>query len=227
MAQARASTTELVVAAAARVFLAKGYQASTMADIAREANISKPTVYQYVQSKQWLLDTIVSLVSEELERCGQVIHTADAPANARLRWLIRVHVAFAVRYRNSYRVTFSEQAALSPAARQEFKQWAKRTTSKFVDLLAECRQEGTLDWPRDIEVAGNLILSTLTSVHRWFFPDGRRMTEELLVEYIEHLLSGVITESDMPSWPMPELPMSPFEDPQGDEAVLVRRSPAR
>ena len=95
-------------------------------------------------------------------------------------------MAFAVRYRNSYRVTFSEQAALSPGARKEFRLWAKRTTSKFVDLLAECREEGTLDWPRDIEVAGNLILSTLTSVHRWFFPDGRRMTEELLVEHIEH-----------------------------------------
>ena len=81
MAQARATTTELVIAAAARVFLAKGYQASTMADIAREADISKPTVYQYIESKQWLLDQIVSLVSEDLERCEHIIHTADAPAN--------------------------------------------------------------------------------------------------------------------------------------------------
>lgn len=222
MAQARATTTELVVAAAARVFLERGYQASTMADIAREANISKPTVYQYVPSKQWLLDTIVSLVSEDLERCERVIHTADAPANVRLRWLIRVHVAFAVRYRNSYRVTFSEQAALSPAARQELRRWSKQMTSKFVDLLAECRQEGTLDWPRDIEVAGNLIMSTLTSVHRWFFPDGHRLTEALLVEHIEHMLSGIITEIDMPHWPMPELPTSPFEDSPSDEAVLAR-----
>ena len=222
MAQARATTTELVVAAAARVFLEKGYQASTMADIAREANISKPTVYQYVPSKQWLLDNIVSLVSEDLERCEHVIHAADAPANVRLRWLIELHVAFAVRYRNSYRVTFSEQTALSPGARKEFRLWAKRTTSNFVDLLSECRDEGTLDWPRDLEVAGNLILSTLTSVHRWFFPDGRRLTEELLVAHIDHLLSGVLSETDMPNWPMPELPSSLFEDPRGDEAVLVR-----
>lgn len=220
MAQARATSTEWVIAAAARVFLAKGYQASTVEDIAREAGISKPTVYQYVQSKQWLLDRIVSLVSEDLERSERVVHTADAPANVRLHWIFELHVTFAVRYRNSYRVTFSEQAALSRVARDEFRLWARRTTSNFADLLSECRREGTFDWPQDIEVAANLIMSTLTSTHRWFKPD-EQLSNERLVEHIVHLLSGVYTEPAMGDWPMPELPVPSFEPPGPDEAAAL------
>jgi TetR/AcrR family transcriptional regulator, cholesterol catabolism regulator len=222
MAQARATSTEQVVAAAARVFLARGYQASTVDDIAREANISKPTVYQYVQSKQWLLDRIVGLVSEDLERCERVVHTAQAPANVRLHWLIQLHVTFAVRYRNSYRVTFSEQAGLSRVAREEFRRWAKDATSNFVDLLVECRGQGTFDWPHDIEVAANLIMSTLTSTHRWFHPD-EQLSHEVLVAHIVHLLSGVYHAPEMSDWPMPELPISPLGQPHPDEAAALAR----
>src|SRR5580693_1645910 len=44
---------------AARVFERRGYADATLDDIAAEAGISKPTVYQYVSSKQRLLETIV------------------------------------------------------------------------------------------------------------------------------------------------------------------------
>jgi AcrR family transcriptional regulator len=220
MAQARATSTDQVIAAAARVFLARGYQASTVDDIAREANISKPTVYQYVESKQWLLDRIVGLVSEDLERCERVVHTADAPANVRLHWLIQLHVTFAVHYRNSYRVTFSEQAALSRGAREEFRRWAKTNTANFVDLLSECRRQGTFDWPGDIEVAANLIMSTLTASHRWFHPV-EQLSNDVLVEHIVHLFSGVYQAPQMSDWPMPELPISPLDQPSSDEADLL------
>ncbi len=210
MAQARATTTEGVTAAAARVFLQKGYQASTIDDIAREAGISKPTVYQYARSKQWLLDEIVSLVSREMEECESVLLSASAPASVRLHWVLQLHVAFAVRYRQSYRVTLSEQAGLSPEARDEFRLWARRATSNFGNLLADCRREGSFDWPHDIEVAANLIMSTLNSIHRWFQPD-ETLSVAMLVDYVLHLFSGAYTAPEMTCWAMPELPASTID----------------
>jgi AcrR family transcriptional regulator len=55
----RALETQDLVAAAARVFERRGYADATLDDIAAEAGVSKPTVYQYVSSKQRLLETIV------------------------------------------------------------------------------------------------------------------------------------------------------------------------
>jgi len=219
MAQARATTTKQVTAAAARVFLKNGYQASTIEDIAREAGISKPTVYQYAKSKQWLLDQIVSLVSREMEQCESVLLSAKAPAGVRLYWIFQLQVTLAVQYRESYRVTLSEQAALSPEARDEFRLWARRTTSNYAALLAECRDEGSFDWPGDIEVATNLILSTLTSIHRWFDPT-KKLTSAVLANQVARLLSGVYTAPDMTYWPMPELPISQIDLGQTPGIVL-------
>ncbi|MDF3312194.1 TetR/AcrR family transcriptional regulator [Rhodococcus sp. T2V] len=215
MAQARVTTTERVIAAAAQVFLEKGYQGSTIADIAEAANISKPTVYQYAKNKQWLLERIVALVSTEMEKCERVLHEADAPASVRLHWLIQLHVDFAVRYRNSYRVTLSEQADLSPEARDEFRLWARRTTNRFADLLAAARRDETFDWPGDISIAANLILSTLTSIHRWFHPDGR-VSSAKLVDDIVRMFSGIYTAPDMGNWSMPvlQLPAAEVEYPE-------------
>ncbi|OZC83393.1 hypothetical protein CH282_15635 [Rhodococcus sp. 06-418-1B] len=206
MVQVRASSTELVLAAATRVFLEKGYPASTIADIAEAAGISKPTVYQYAKSKQWLLEEIVSRLSLEMEQCELILHDYDAPASVRLHWVIQLNIELAVQYRNSFRVTLSEQTVLTPQARDEFRLWARRTTNRFADLLAKARREGTFDWPGDISIAANLLLSTLTSVHRWFHPDSVTSPRDL-ADSVIYMISGVYAAPNMDEWPMPPLPI--------------------
>ena len=153
MAQKRATSTEALVNAAARVFLEKGFEVSTIDDVAREAGVSKPTVYQYAKSKQWLLDEIVRLMCQDMEKAQLRMYSDPAPAIVRLHWLMELNIELAIEYRNSYRVTLSEQTALSPAARDEFRLWARRTTTRFAELLTECRQDGTFTWHGDIMVA--------------------------------------------------------------------------
>lgn len=205
MAQARASSTERVIAAATQVFLEKGFQSSTIDDIARAANISKPTVYQYAPSKQWLFDTIVRLICDVLTDCGAAVAAVDAPAAVRLQWSIQMNIEVAMTYRSSYRLTLGEQTDLSAQARDEFRIWARRTTTDFAELLAACRREGSLDWDGDIMQAANLILSMLNSTYRWFHPTSPRDSAELATR-VSTLLSGVFTVPDMTDWPMPDLP---------------------
>jgi AcrR family transcriptional regulator len=59
MARPRTTSTEHVIATAATLFLERGYHNTSIEDVAEAAGISKPTVYKYVESKQWLLDTIM------------------------------------------------------------------------------------------------------------------------------------------------------------------------
>ena len=212
MAQARATTTEQVIDAATAVFLEKGFENSTISDIARAARISKPTIYQYVEGKQWLLDRIMALMCSAMEESALLVYQTKAPAAVRLCWMIQLHLELAVRYRNSYRVTLSEQSGLSPHAREEFRLWARRTSNQFADLLAECRREGAFDWPGDIGVAANLLMSTLNSTHRWFHVDSRT-TEAMMLESVFRLISGVFQTPAMEAWPMPDIPLR-FHQPR-------------
>ncbi len=55
-----------ILDAATKVFLAKGYAKTTMDDIALEAEITKPTIYQYFETKEQLYFSLMAPFIEEL-----------------------------------------------------------------------------------------------------------------------------------------------------------------
>ncbi len=57
-----------ILDAAIKVFLAKGYAKATMDDIALEAEITKPTIYQYFETKEHLYLSLMVPYIEELGR---------------------------------------------------------------------------------------------------------------------------------------------------------------
>jgi AcrR family transcriptional regulator len=61
-----------ILDAAKKVFFAKGYSGATMNEIALEAEISKPTVYQYFKSKD---DLFFSLMLPVVEEIGNQLET--------------------------------------------------------------------------------------------------------------------------------------------------------
>jgi AcrR family transcriptional regulator len=71
---------EMVVHAAERVILRKGYSALTMDDVAREAQLSKATIYKYVPGKGALLSEILGHSVDEIR--DRVAAVADGPGTA-------------------------------------------------------------------------------------------------------------------------------------------------
>jgi len=61
-----AERREALLVAAERVFLAKGYHAATMNDVARAARISKKTVYETIASKEELFAALIAWRQEQL-----------------------------------------------------------------------------------------------------------------------------------------------------------------
>jgi AcrR family transcriptional regulator len=70
-----------ILEGARRLFLAQGFDAASMGDIAREAGVSKGTLYVYFDSKERLF---TSLVREEKEQQSEAIFALD-PANHDVR----------------------------------------------------------------------------------------------------------------------------------------------
>jgi len=71
---------EMVIHAAERVILRKGYSALTMDDVAREAQLSKATVYKYISGKGALLSEILGHSFDTVR--DQVAAVVDGPGTA-------------------------------------------------------------------------------------------------------------------------------------------------
>lgn len=81
----RESRREDILATAERVFLQKGFEASSMDEVAKEAEFTKRTVYQYFDSKEDLLFEIASRMLERFHLILEVDPTEEAVAFVRLK----------------------------------------------------------------------------------------------------------------------------------------------
>ncbi|CAJ1583460.1 TetR/AcrR family transcriptional regulator [[Mycobacterium] wendilense] len=191
MARRRVTSVQELVNAAARVFERVGYVDATIADIAAEAGVSKPTVYQYVDSKRWLLETIVEQVIYPLRHNIEQILTSDDPARDKLVAFIRVHVESAVTYRTYYAVLTADQHQLSPQALRNYLSWARDVNHATEKLLHECIEAGVIRDDLDIGTSAHLLNGMLSSIARWFHSAGR-LTADDLVDQVLGMLSGYI-----------------------------------
>jgi len=172
MARGRATDTSALVLAAARVFLERGYHNATIDHIAEAAGISRPTVYKYTRSKQQLLDLMVTEITGYLgERLREILDLDLSPME-RLDEYVRAHVQASISNRSFYAIVFNEEVELSVASKKEFRKWAHDVTGDFKGLIEECLDVGPTSPGLDPAITANLVLSMLTSLHRWYDEHG-------------------------------------------------------
>ncbi|MGV0642402.1 TetR/AcrR family transcriptional regulator [Mycolicibacterium sp. XJ879] len=194
MARRRVTSVQELVDAAARVFERVGYVDATIADIAAEAGVSKPTVYQYVDSKRWLLETIVEQIIYPLRHNIEQILTSDQSPRDKLIAFIRVQIESAITYRTYYAVLTADQHQLSPQALRNYLSWARDVNHATEKLLHECVEAGVIRDDLDIGTSANLLNGMLLSIARWFHTSGRVNADEL-VHQVLGMLSGYIVDS--------------------------------
>lgn len=83
-----------ILSAAERVFAQKGYQESTISDVAREAKVSDATIYEYFTSKEDLLFSIPGEMTRKHKEELLTILTYIRGAAAKIRTVIQHYFGF-------------------------------------------------------------------------------------------------------------------------------------
>src|SRR5258707_2205509 len=104
-----------VYRAAAQIILRKGYDATSINDIANELGMTKAGLYHYSNGKKELLFDIMNFGLDEL--CEEVVTPAQSIADAgvRLRFIITSHARLVTRGQGAITILVDEVMALTPA----------------------------------------------------------------------------------------------------------------
>jgi AcrR family transcriptional regulator len=100
-----------VLEAAEFVFAQKGYNSTTVDDIAERAQFSKATLYKYFESKQDIFMKIILKSFEEALKSIEEIHSKNISSEEKLKDLIRYIASYHQRKRKLARIFFIEKTS--------------------------------------------------------------------------------------------------------------------
>lgn len=190
---------QLILAAAQKLFAVRGLHATSMLDIAEEANVSRATVFNQFGSKHLVLDAITAL---SLAAYRDLLATALADETTStadiLRGLFTAMSRGLERNRALYREVFTEirkvsmgldGAGTSPVLR-------KQAFDMLVRIFARGQKRGDISRDQPAEVLATAFDSLLSgAVTQWLHARQKSALGPLLASLVEVFLNGAAAQS--------------------------------
>ena len=176
---------------AAQIFRDRGYDATSVSDIARALGMTKAGLYHYFDSKEALLFEIMTYGLERV-RDDVVLHVRDIrDPEERLRQIVLRHARIATDGRGAVAHLQDEIRALPSSARRQIEDRMRFYVNLVRGTLVELKQAGRL---RDVDptVAAFSLLGMILWLPRWYRQDGRLSQEQVANEIAKLALGGLV-----------------------------------
>jgi len=183
--------TREICLAAAQIFFTKGYNATSLNDIADSLGITKAALYYYVESKQELLYRIIKLGLDDVK--GEVLDPAREIENAeeRLRFIILNHARLSAGGNHAVIIISHEVDALNFDQKQEVLHRRREYFEFIRNTLVELEAQGKLQ-KIDLTTATFTLLGMIIWLARWFSPNGKMSVEKVCEDVCEMALRGIL-----------------------------------
>ena len=176
---------------AARMIFEKGFEATSMNEIAEAVDLTKPGLYYYVKGKKELLFAIMSFAMDLLDR--EVIRPAEkiSDPEERLRVIVAEHARLLTHDTGVLVILMDEVGSLSEDSRLRIAARKRRYFELLRHTLDELQAAGRLH-PVDTTVAAFSILGMVMWLARWYRPGGRLAAGEVVRDITQIALKGVV-----------------------------------
>jgi AcrR family transcriptional regulator len=163
---------ERILEAGARLIHEKGYQATTIQDVADELEFSKAAFYYFVRNKQELLQQILlRTLTGALDTVVAIVHGPGQP-DEKLLLVMDSFVRMVAERPETFSVYFRERAHLAPPHRDAATAMERRIAAELRHLYKEGVAAGRLREVPD-EAAVFALLGMCFWTYEWFRADGR------------------------------------------------------
>jgi len=188
-----------ILEAAARVFAKKGFAATTVEEIAQEAEFSKGAVYLHFDSKEALFLCLIEERLNELEAgLRQVVERDNAP-EAKIRDVVRTHLSFFEQDKDFFQIAASEQPRLEPEAETRLKKEMRERHIRGLDLVERAMKDavhaGVLKAIDPRLLATGLVGIIHSFTAQWILAGGKGALVEMEPVVLELFLEGARARS--------------------------------
>jgi TetR/AcrR family transcriptional regulator, cholesterol catabolism regulator len=180
-----------ILRTAARLFQQRGYDATSMNDVAAALKLSKGGLYHHFQSKDEILFNLMNHAMDITQ--ARVIDGVKSIADPeeRLRMLVRRHIEVVMSVRDrEITVMLHENHPLPPPMRRRINARKKHYIHFVENLITEVQRERSSRGSVTPRAAAFALLGMVNWIYQWYRPEGALDEESLARQFTEVFFAG-------------------------------------
>ncbi|WP_395109206.1 TetR/AcrR family transcriptional regulator [Actinomadura sp. SCN-SB] len=194
-AAARAERRAGLLATAAEVFASQGYAATTIRQVADAAGILGGSLYYHFDSKEAMVDEILSTFLDEMWAAYDRVLESGLGARETLEAIVVESFRSIDRHRPAVVIYQNESRHLAASERFAYLRdsW-RRFEELWTGLLERGVDEGVFRADLDLNLIYRFIRDTVWVAANWYRPGGRLSAEDIAKQYLAMVLEGIQSE---------------------------------
>jgi len=179
-----------VLDAALRTFAARGYERTSVNDIAEASGLKKPSLYHYMESKEDLLENIIVRSHTRLTNKLTGLPAVDS-ALEMVRQIIYTHVLYNIHFGEEAAVFQADFRMLSPNRQEAIRGMLSEYDRSLQALVEEAQRRQELPTGVNAPLAVMWMLGAANHVVRWYHPRPGSDPEYVAAHFADLTVSGL------------------------------------
>ena len=178
-----------ILRVAARAFNTHGYYKATLASLAQELNVTKPTLYYYVKNKDDILDGILAIAIEQFR---ELIRTSAELESIGLEKLRSFVLNYAELVTDDFGTCLILMRINAPEEkfRQPYHDLSKEVYVGLQAIIQSGIEDGSIG-PVDPKYTASALVATLNETVYWHLVEGRESPKDAAVQFFQVFEAGL------------------------------------
>lgn len=179
---------------AGKLFKRKGFNGTSMQDIASEVGILKGSIYYYFNSKDEIFREVLNKGISPILKKAELLKGKNLPPAEKLRELIKDHINYIMDNNYSLVLFFQERENMSAAQTKHYVESRNKYEKIFKDVLSDGIKQGV--FPQvNVSLTIFAVLGMCNWIIQWYNPSGPSSHDEI-IEHMVYLICDLMLNNN-------------------------------
>lgn len=171
-----------IVDVASRLFSQKGYEATSLKEIADHVGLHKTSLFHYFKNKEnILMEVMDKSLKDHLNILNEIVNNSDMSGEEKFRLALEKQVLVTCKYKDHINVYLTEVRSLSPENQKKCIRKRKQYEAYFEQIIKEVQSDSKSNLFKGLDstIVKLGILGMCNWIIKWYYEDGRLTPEEI------------------------------------------------